>query len=215
MKHSRWLNMNISGYFKQRRFNTLDKLCNMQLTNPKKKIRILDVGCAEGKDLLRFIGNHPNIELYGFDIKEYDMINPNVHFHIGDASNMDFEDNYFDLVFSIGTLEHVQPIEKLSDAIKEIERVSKEFYIMVPAITTPYEPHAHQFFWGLRRSRKYHPWLMFFDDLTWLKFSGLKDAYVKRFWYIPGLISNLIIYKNTKSLQKNKQTFTLWKRFKY
>lgn len=215
MNYSKWLKTNISQKFKQRRFDTIDQMCDNQLSNPTKKIKVLDVGCAEGKDMLSFVKKNPNIELYGLDIKQYDMINKDVNFLIGDASNMDFEDNYFDYVISIGTLEHVQPIEKLCDAIKEIDRVSKEFYIMVPAITTPYEPHAHQFFWGLRRHRKHHPWLMFFDDLTWLKFEGFSNAFVKRFWYIPGLISNLIIYKNTEASKKASVEYKLWQKKSY
>lgn len=215
MKHSRWLKTTISQTFKQRRFDTLDKMSNHQLTNPKGKIRVLDVGCAEGKDVLKFIGDNPNIELYGLDIKEYEMMNKKVNFIIGDASSMDFPDDYFDVVVSIGTLEHIQPIEKLSEAIREIDRVSKEFYILVPAITTPYEPHAHQFFWGLRRHRKHHPWLLFFDDLTWLKFGGFAKAYVRRFWYIPGFISNLIIYKNAESHKLSSRELNLWQNFKY
>jgi ubiquinone/menaquinone biosynthesis C-methylase UbiE len=215
MKHSEWLKTGISKTFKQRRFDTIDKLCHYQLSHPTRKIKVLDVGCAEGKDILSFIPKNPNIELYGLDIKEYDMINKDVNFIIGDASNMDYPDDFFDIIVSVGTLEHVQPIEKLCDAIKEINRVSKEFYIMVPAITTPYEPHAHQFFWGLRRHRKHHPWLMFFDDLTWLKFEGFSHAFVTRFWYIPGFISNLIIYKNTEATKKATVEYKLWQKKKY
>jgi len=215
MQHSKWLKTGISGYFKRRRFDTLDKMTGNMLTHPTRKIRILDVGCAEGKDILRFI-DHPDIEVYGLDIKDYDQhLNKHMTMIIGDASNMDFEDNFFDIVLSVGTLEHVQPIEKLSEAIKEINRVAKEFYLMMPSITTPYEPHAHQFFWGLRRKRKYHPWLMFFDDLTWLKFQGFTSAYVQQFWYIPGLIKNIIVYKNQRSQAINKVDLKLWQTFKY
>ncbi len=215
MNYSKWLKTGISKKFKQRRFDKIDKMCNHQLTTPSKKIKVLDVGCAEGKDMLRFIKKNPNIELYGLDIKKYDMINKDVTFIIGDAEKMEYADGFFDLVISIGTLEHIQPIEKLSKVIKEINRISKEFYIIIPAITTFYEPHTHQFLWGLRRHRKHHPWLMFFDDLTWLKFEGFSTAFVKRFWYIPGLISNLIIYKNKEATIKAAKEYALWEKKKY
>lgn len=215
MKHNSWKKTNVARYFKQRRFNTLDAMTGHQLTNPTKPIRILDVGCAEGKDVLSFIPNHPNIECYGLDIKSYDMINKNVTFIQGDAAHMDYPDDYFDIVVSVGMLEHIQPIETMCEVIEEIHRVSKQFYIMVPAITTPYEPHTHQFLWPLRRHRKHHPWLLFFDDQTWLKFNGFREAYVKRFWYIPGMICNLIIYKDKTSKVKRKRKLKLWERYSY
>lgn len=217
MKHSKWLQSSISERFKRRRFEKLNQLCGGRLTNPKRPIRILDVGCAQGKDVLRFIPDHPNITLYGLDIKEYPMLNPKARLIIGDAANMPFEDDYFDIVVSVGMLEHIQPMENMCQVIQEIKRVSKEFYIMVPAITTPYEPHTHQFRWGLRRSRKHHPWLLFFDDQTWLKFTGFAQSEVMRYWYIPAFICNLIIYDNPTSHQRavEREQRKLWQRYRY
>lgn len=215
MRYSNWLKTGLSKKLKARRFHELDAMCDYKLTKPTHKVRILDVGCAQGKDVLSFMKKNENIDLYGLDIKEYDMINKDVTFIIGDAAKMDYPDNYFDVTLSVGMLEHIQPMESMCQVIKEINRVSKEFYIMVPAITTPYEPHTHQFLWGLSRHRKHHPWLLFFDDLTWLKFEGFKSAYVKRFWYIPGLISNLIIYKNSTSKKQSSVSLDLFEKFKY
>lgn len=196
MTHKKWLKTSISRYFKERRFNQLDDLMDGALrSRHDEPIKILDVGCASGKDFISFLKNRSDIELYGLDIKAYDVDHDNINFIIGDAEHMDYPDNYFDITVSIGMLEHIQPIEKMTKVIQEIERVSKAHYIVVPSINTIYEPHTGQFFWALRKKRKPHPWLLYFDDRTWLKFQGFYDSKIKRFWYIPGLISNLCIYK--------------------
>ena len=47
-------------------------------------------------------------------------------------SEFNYQDNYFDLVISLGTL-HNLALFDLKKSIKEIERVGKEKYIMVEA----------------------------------------------------------------------------------
>ncbi len=215
MQYNKWLKTNASQYFKRRRFNFLDAMTNYQLTCSKEPLKVLEVGCASGKDFLSFATDCEQLELYGLDIKEYPIKQKNVKFIVGDAEKMDFPDNYFDITISIGVLEHIQPIEKLARMIQEINRVSKSFYMIMPSVTTPFEPHTHQFFWALRRNRKFHPWLLFFDDLTWLKFTGFEQAAAKQVRYIPGLITNLCIYKNEESIQKSKIEYKLWEKFKY
>lgn len=214
MQYNKWLKTNASQYFKRRRFHFIDKMTGGALSG-NSTLKVVDVGCASGKDFLSFMSDQDSIELYGIDIKPYEIQQKNVKFIVADAEKMDFPDKYFDITVSIGVLEHIQPIEKLARMIKEIDRVSKSYYIIVPSVATPYEPHTHQFLWPLRRKRKFHPWLLFFDDLTWLKFEGFEQAAVKRFAYIPGLITNLCIYKNEESIQKSKIERKLWEKMRY
>ncbi len=137
-------------------------------------------------------------ELWGLDIFDVGFRQEKFTFIQGDAENIDFPDKFFDVVISIGVLEHIVPIEKLAKVISEIERVSKAYCIVVPSISTIVEPHVWQVFWQLKsmRSPKLSG-LNYFSDEAWLSFKGFIDggAKVRRAYYLPPLISNLFIYK--------------------
>jgi ubiquinone/menaquinone biosynthesis C-methylase UbiE len=66
--------------------------------------KILDVGCGSGHFLREFIkyGAKPK-NLYGIDLLEERIekareLNPNIDFRCGDASNLPYEDHFFDIV---------------------------------------------------------------------------------------------------------------------
>jgi SAM-dependent methyltransferase len=66
--------------------------------------RILDIGCGSGGFLREFIkyGARPK-NLYGIDLLEERIekareLNPNIDFRCGDASNLPYEDHFFDIV---------------------------------------------------------------------------------------------------------------------
>lgn len=162
-----------------------------------KPMKILDLGCNNGMDFLIHFEDRKNIELYGIDINDQNYEGRNVKFIKTDGTKIPFEENFFDLTVSIGVLEHVQPIENLCTVISEINRVSKKFVIIVPSIGTILEPHAVSFFWPIRSAKKKvkHGYLNYFSDEAWMQFEGLKSAKSKRFWYIPGLIKNFLIWK--------------------
>lgn len=91
--------------------------------------KILDIGCAKGfmmHDLKKLI---PGAEVLGIDISGYaksnaieDMRN---NITVGNANNLPYEDDYFDLVIAINTL-HNLPLIDCKQAFKEINRVSKK-----------------------------------------------------------------------------------------
>jgi len=90
--------------------------------------RILDVGCGKGFLLYEFTQAVPGIEVAGLDISEYALDNakPEIKPFLrqGLAQDLPYEDNSFDLVYSITTLHNLY-IYDLKKAIQEIERVSK------------------------------------------------------------------------------------------
>ena len=92
--------------------------------NPK----ILDIGCGKGYLLYDFLKINPKAEVYGLDISEYAIKNSKPEIKerliVGDASNIPFESNFFDLVISINTL-HCLEAHNLFDALKEMKRVGK------------------------------------------------------------------------------------------
>jgi ubiquinone/menaquinone biosynthesis C-methylase UbiE len=102
-----------------------------KLTNDS---RILDIGMGKGYLLYEVQLLLPNIEIFGLDISSYAIQNRHPElkgeFRIQEASKLDFEDNYFDLTFSINTLHNL----KLKDcvlALSEMNRVSSSQYVVV------------------------------------------------------------------------------------
>ncbi len=191
-----WWKTGIAKWLKTRRFAFIVRTMGLDLT---RETEMLEVGSATGKDFIAFLKDYPNFKITGIDIDKYEIDHPTAVQIQGDAENLPFEDKSFDFVISLGLLEHIEPIEKLSKVIMEIDRVAKSYCIVIPAINTRIEPHLKSWRWQLR-DRNYkkqfkHAGVNYYSDDAWTKFTGFKGANTKRFWYIPGLISNLVIYK--------------------
>ncbi len=89
---------------------------------------ILDVGCGKGFMLHDFKELMPDATVAGIDISEYaianamDSMKPFVK--VGNAKQLPFADNSFDLVISINTV-HNLPVEECKLALQEIQRVTR------------------------------------------------------------------------------------------
>lgn len=98
-------------------------------------MKVLDIGCAKGfllKDLMQTLHG---LEGFGIDISEYAIKNSVKEMigrlHHGNAINLPFPDNSFDLVLSINTLHNLEKSE-IKIALQEIMRVSKgSAYVVV------------------------------------------------------------------------------------
>ena len=104
------------------------------------KSSILDVGCAKGFMLYDFKRLIPGIKISGIDISEYAIENaqPEVKkfLKVGNAKDLPYKDNSFDLVISINTV-HNLPLPECKKALQEIERVAKKnSFITVDAFRT-------------------------------------------------------------------------------
>ena len=90
--------------------------------------KILDVGCGKGFLLYDFLKVIPDAEIYGIDISDYAIANskPEIRdrLQVGNAINLPWEDNSFDLVVSITTLHNLHAYD-LDLALREMERVGK------------------------------------------------------------------------------------------
>ena len=105
--------------------------------------KILDVGCGKGFLLYEIQLLQPGIEIHGFDISQYGLDNTHpdlkakLFIHRA-QENFPFQDNFFDLVISLGTLHNLHIFE-LEVAVSEIERVGKQGYIMVESFRNELE----------------------------------------------------------------------------
>lgn len=98
---------------------------------------VLDVGCAKGFMLHDFKELMPNLTIAGIDISEYAIENSletvKPFLRVGNAKELPYEDNSFDLVISINTV-HNLPLDECIQALREIERVSrKHAFVQVDA----------------------------------------------------------------------------------
>lgn len=101
----------------------------------KNSARILDVGCGKGFLLYELKKLLPEAEVVGFDISQYAIDNAKEEIKSGlfvhrAQDKYPFKDKEFDLVISLTTL-HNLPIYELKSALREIERVGKDKYVVI------------------------------------------------------------------------------------
>ncbi len=107
----------------------------IKLYNLPDNAKILDVGCGKAFLLYEFTRILPDCEVVGFDFSEYAIKNAKEEIKdklfVYKAENAyPFGDDEFDLVISVTTL-HNLPVFNLKTALKEIERVGKNKFILV------------------------------------------------------------------------------------
>jgi protein-L-isoaspartate(D-aspartate) O-methyltransferase len=112
----------------------------------------LDVGCGKGYLLHEFTQVVPGVDVAGLEISEYaiEHAKPEVKDAIrqGNATDLPFNDNAFDLVVSLGCLHNLANYD-LDQAAREIERVSKgPKYIMIESFRNEAEK-ANLLYWQL------------------------------------------------------------------
>ena len=94
----------------------------------KDDCKILDIGCGKGYFLFDFKKFMPKADVYGLDISKYAIENCKDEIRdriiLGNANNLPWEDNYFDLVISIMSLHCLHAFDLLK-SLQEMERVSK------------------------------------------------------------------------------------------
>jgi SAM-dependent methyltransferase len=101
----------------------------------KSDSRILDVGCGKAHLLYELKRLLPDAEVYGFDVSRHGIGDApeaiRSHLSIHRAQDpYPWADQYFDLVLSLGCIHNLRIFE-LQPALREIERVGKNKYIMV------------------------------------------------------------------------------------
>jgi pseudaminic acid biosynthesis-associated methylase len=95
-----------------------------------RDMRILEVGANIGLQLqflkLMGFGNLYGIEISTYAIELAKLRTKNVNIIYGNALDIPFKDNFFDLVFTSGVLIHINP-DSLKTVMQEIYRCSKKY----------------------------------------------------------------------------------------
>lgn len=102
----------------------------LNIINTFENPKILEIGCGTGILSRYLLRKNPKLMIKGIDISEKATAiakkslkkYPNVIFRTGDALNLPFKDNYFDLIIGNSILHHLPLIKSL----REIKRVIKE-----------------------------------------------------------------------------------------
>ena len=149
--------------------------------NIKDGFKILDVGCAKGFMLYDFQNYNDKLELHGIDISDYAIENSvsdlKNFLKVGDAKNLPYEDNYFDLVISINTV-HNLDLEDCKKSLKEIQRVTKKYSFITVDAYRNHEEKEKMDKWNLTAKTilSVEDWIKTFSE------TGYTGDY---FWFIP------------------------------
>jgi len=136
----------------------------IDIYNLKPDSKILDVGCGKAFLLYELKQLLPDSEVVGFDISKHGLadakeeIRDNLFQHKA-QDPYQWEDNYFDLIISLGCLHNLRVFD-LEKAVREIERVGKNKYIMVESYRNEQELFNLQC-WALTAES-------FFDSEEWI-----------------------------------------------
>ena len=149
--------------------------------NLNSKSKVLDVGCAKGFMLYDLIKLIPGIQVKGLDISNYAIKNSmedvKKNLIVGNAKNLPFENNEFDVVISINSI-HNLDIEDCGKSLREIERVSKKnSFITVDAYSNDSEKKRMEA-WNLTGKT-----IMSVDE--WKKFFKENNYTGDYYWFIP------------------------------
>ena len=139
------------------------------LTNSSK---ILDVGCGKAYLLFEIKKLLPDCKIVGLDLSKYAIDNAKEEIKkdllVHKAQDpYPFKDKEFDLVISITTLHNLK-INDLKSALKEIERVGKNSYVMVESYRNEEELFNLEC-WALTAEAFFRPeeWVWLFNEFNY------------------------------------------------
>ena len=114
--------------------------------------KVLDVGCGKGFLLYDMLKILPGLKVKGIDISEYaiEHAKPEIkpYLEIGNAVDLPFGDNSFDLVISLTTIHNLYCFDMLK-ALKEIERVGRKHKYFVVESYRNLEEKTNMTYWVL------------------------------------------------------------------
>ena len=141
---------------------------------------ILDVGCGKGFMLYDFKQLMPNITITGIDISEYAIANAKKevkpYLQVGNAKELPYPDNSFDLVISINTV-HNLLLKDCQQALREIQRITRQHAFIIVDAWHNDEEKQRMLNWNLTALTYMHvdDWVKLFAEI------GYQGDY---YWFI-------------------------------
>lgn len=126
----------LSHQFRQKRF----RLFLSKIASLPKPISILDIGGT-----LAFWENmgfsEEGVTITLLNLSEQPITQPGFESVVGDATQLPYPDQSFDMVFSNSVIEHLYTKEQQQRMATEVQRVGKHYFIQTPNYWFPVEPH--------------------------------------------------------------------------
>ncbi len=171
------------------------------------KGNVLDLGCGEGVYIKRIKKINHSINAYGVDIsseiiKKAKKEASDIDFQSASVYQLPYLDNFFDLIYSIDVIEHLDNPEKM---LKEVKRILKPGGIFI--IQTPNYPikRVYDFYNVVSKKNWRHS---FKDDPTHIyKFNTFKlKSMCQKFFKIVDLrVRNIFLEKKISFVEKIKK----------
>ena len=137
----------------------------------------------------------------------------------GDACNVGFGDQSFDIAASNSVIEHVGDAGKRAEMAREAQRLAPAWWVQTPAIWFPIEAHCHMPFWwfypeALRQSfirrwrRKLPAWTEMVETTTVVTRDELERLFpggrIWREWKL-GFVKSYVVYKPLRASEKDRK----------
>jgi SAM-dependent methyltransferase len=123
--------------FRRKRFAFFNSL----LLQLKRPVSILDVGGAEVYWKTMGMDGDDQVFITLLNLTQEAVTLRNLTSSVGDAREINFDDNSFDVVFSNSVIEHVGGHADQMKMAAEVRRVGKRYFIQTPNRYFPLEPH--------------------------------------------------------------------------
>ena len=146
-------------------------LCHelVELLPPNKNIKVLDIGCGEGKDMVYMAKQ--GYDVYGFDITENGIAktkrmakenNVEVHAFIGDVNDFEINEK-FDIIYSTGTIQYLDD-DKIDTFFKKVKDMTNinginwfNVFVDKPFIPLPPDWDIGEKMWQTGKLFSYYP----------------------------------------------------------
>lgn len=139
------------------RYKKAEEIIN-SIRHKDEPFNILEVGANEHRNLEKFL---PHDKITYLDIHLDEEFRNDPQYILGDATQMTFKDNSYDLIIALDVYEHI-PNERRKLFLSELNRVAKKGFLLMAPFNTlgvaSAERKANAFFKGL--TGKDHPWLV-------------------------------------------------------
>jgi ubiquinone/menaquinone biosynthesis C-methylase UbiE len=149
----------------------------------KNNAQILDLGCGNGR-LYDALGEK-KVDYTGLDtssslIDKARLNFPDAKFKLGDMADLDFPDDYFDIVFSIASFHHIPGKKLRKHVVYEMNRVLKPNGILIVMVWNLFQWKYIKEFLGSLFSFIIHFGLKYSWNDLWIKWG---DYPIKRYYH--------------------------------